>query len=241
MQNHRKRWLDIKAMRKLIENKYKIDGNVAYLELLKKDGTTINAIIDTEDLPMVLENGSWFAQWHKDFNNYLVLTLIERYEGDKKYIEKQTIQSFLLGEHTKSPIRHINGNTLDNRRCNIELYKQNTTNDFQEINSETIAVILRDRFGKENGRTLIDKEDLDKVINIGYIWVYYKINGKPYAVANTPKGRIFLNRFIMQTPEDNFTYSINLNTLDNRKTNLENKALPQESNLEEIFIKKLDK
>lgn len=210
-------------------NEYEIDGKVAYLKLHKKDGTTINATIDAEDLTKVLGKGTWFAQWHKDFNNYLVLTLSEQEVEGKKHIEKQTLQAFLLNVHTKAPIRHINGDTLDNRRCNLEIYEQNRTNDFQEFNEDTIAIILRDKYGKENGKTLIDKEDLDRVISTGYSWVSHKINREPYAVANTPEGRIFLNRFIMQTPKNKVTHAINLNTLDNRKANLEHITLREEA------------
>jgi len=205
-----------------------MDGNVAYLILQKKDGTTINTTIDAEDLTKVLEKGTWFAQWHKDFNNYLVQTLSEQFVGGKKNIEKQTLQAFLLNVHTKAPIRHLNGDTLDNRKSNLELYEQNKINDYQEFNANTIAIILRDKYGKENGKTLIDKEDLDRVINTGYSWVSHKINREPYAVANTPDGRIFLNRFIMQTSENKVTHAINLNTLDNRKANLEHITLHEE-------------
>ena len=177
---------------------------------------------------MVLEKGTWFAQWHKDFNNYLVLTLSEQFVADKKNVEKQTIQSFLLNVHTKVPIRHLSGDTLDNRRCNLELYKQDTVNDYKEFDAEAVSIILRDKYGKENGKTLVDKDDLDRVISTGYCWVSHKINGEPYAVANTPEGRIFLNRYIMQTPDNEVTHAINLNTLDNRKSNLERITLDEE-------------
>lgn len=194
----------------------------------KKDGTTINTTIDAGDLTKVLEKGTWFAQWHKDFNNYLAQTLSEQLIDGKKMIEKQTLQSFIMDVHTKAPIRHLNGDTLDNRRCNLELYEKNKINDYQEFNENTIAIILRDKYGKENGKTLIDKEDLDRVISTGYSWVCHKINTEPFAVANTPEGRIFLNRFIMQTSENKVTHAINLNTLDNRKANLEHILLHEE-------------
>lgn len=140
-------------------------------------------------------------------------------------MEKQTLQAFILGELSKAPIRHLNGNTLDNRKANIQVFDQNTINDYKEVNSETISIILRDKYGRENGKTLVDKEDFDKIINSRYAWILYKLNSKPYAVANTPEGRIFLNKFIMDTPENSVTHPINLNTLDNRKCNLENVSL----------------
>lgn len=127
-----------------------------------------------------------------------------------------------MGVHTKAPIIHCNGDTLDNRKCNLEIYDQNKINDYEELDTETIAIILRDKYGKEKAKTLINKEDLDRAINSGYTWVYYKRKGEPYAVANSPKGRIYLERFIMNTPEDMITEHTNLNTLDNRKSNLNN-------------------
>ncbi|WP_298844333.1 hypothetical protein [Clostridium sp.] len=133
------------------------------------------------------------------------------------------MQSFILNVHPKAPVRHINGDTLDNRKSNLEVYDQNTMNSYEGIDEESVAVILRDRYGKEKARTIIDKEDLNRVINNGYTWVLFKKDTEPYAVANTPEGKIYLNRFIMSTTEDMITHPINLNTLDNRKANLENK------------------
>ncbi len=69
----------------------------------------------------------------------------------------------------------------------------------KNIDEETVAVILRDRYGKEKARTIIDKEDLNRVVNNDYTWVLFKKDTEPYAVANTPEGKIYLNRFIMST------------------------------------------
>ena len=206
-------------------NEYDINGDIVYLKLNKKDDTTINAKIDTVNLEKVLEMGNWFAEWNKDFNNYLVQNLSDFYVAGKKHTTKQTLHSFILGEHPKAPIRHINGDTLDNRKSNLEIYTQKIINNYENVNSETIAIILRNKYGKKIAKTLIDKEDLDRVINYGAAWAYYKIKGEPYAVANTPEGRIYLNRFIMNTPQDMITHPINLNTLDNRKSNLKNVIL----------------
>lgn len=133
------------------------------------------------------------------------------------------MQSFLLGVSTKAPIRHLNGNTLDNRKSNLEIYNQNTVNDYRILDETTLAVILRDKYGKEIATTLIDKEDRYKVVNSGHSWVYYISNKEPYAVSNTQEGRLYLDRFIMDVEDDMIVHHINLNTLDNRKSNLENK------------------
>lgn len=169
-----------------------------------------------------MEKGIWFAQWHKDFNNYLVQNINYHYKDGKKKIEKQTLHSFIMGVDGKTPVKHCNGDTLDNRKCNLEIFDTNKPNDYIKLDDESIAIMLHDKFGNVKSKTLIDAEDLDRVINSGYVWVPHSINSEPYAVANTPNGRVFLNRFIMNTPEDMITHPINLNTLDNRKSNLEN-------------------
>ena len=107
----------------------------------------------------------------------------------------------------------------------MEVFDHTAINDYIVSDENTIAIILRDKYGKENGRTFIDKEDLDKVVIKDYTWVLYISKKEPYAIANTPGGRVYLNNFIMDTPEDMISHPINLNTLDNRKCNLENKIV----------------
>jgi hypothetical protein len=211
-------------------NEYEIKGNVAYIKLSKKDGTTIDTKIDAENLKTILDKGTWFAEWNKDFNNYLVQNLSLTSVNGKNIKEKQTLHSFILGTNTKTPIRHLNGDTLDNRKCNIETYDQNSAiNDYEKIDSESIYILLRDKYGRRKERTLIDKEDLDRVINSGYSWVYYLSQGEHYAVANSLNGRIYLHNFIMDTPENMITKHISHNTLDNRKSNLKNVSAIEKS------------
>lgn len=121
---------------------------------------------------------------------------------------------------TKTPIKHLNGDTLDNRKSNLEIYNKNSYNDYKEFD-ETAEIVLRDSNGVEKGRAIIDKKDLYRVLNNGYPWVYHKVDEKPYAVANTPKGRIYLDKFIAGDNQDITVHHINFNTLDNRKSNLE--------------------
>jgi hypothetical protein len=204
-------------------NEYEVNGKIAYVKLRKKDGTIIDTKIDSDDLNRVLEKGTWFAEWSKDFNNYLVKTLSSSSENGTKTKEKQTLQSFILDTNTKTPIRHISGDTLDNRKCNIKIYDQNAVvNDYEVVDSESVYIILRDKYGRKSEKTLIDRDDLDRVINSLHSWVYYFHEGEHYAVANTKNGRIYLHNFIMNTPEDTVTKYVTHNTLDNRKSNLKN-------------------
>jgi hypothetical protein len=101
-------------------------------------------------------------------------------------------------------------------------------NDFEENDIDTVAIILRDKRGNEKARTLIDQEDLKLVLNNGYTWFYFKTpKGTSYAVANTPEGRIYLHRFIMNTSDGMVTDHRNHDTLDNRKENLANVTISE--------------
>ncbi|ERI91548.1 hypothetical protein HMPREF1982_03193 [Clostridiales bacterium oral taxon 876 str. F0540] len=205
-------------------NEFEVNKNTAYIRLKKKNGSTVDTKVDAEDLQRVLDRGTWFAEWHKDYNSYLVMNYID---SDKRK-EKQSLQSFILEVDPRTPIRHLNGDTLDNRKSNLEIYNKNSYNNYKELDGETAEVILMDSHGRNASKTIIDKADLYRVINNGYPWVYYKVNEKPYAVANTPSGRLYLDRFIMATPEDMVVQHVNHNTLDNRKINLNNVKASEE-------------
>lgn len=97
------------------------------------------------------------------------------------------------------------------------------------MDADSVYIILRDKYGRKSGKTLIDKEDLDRVINSFHSWVYYFHEGEHYAVANTKNGRIFLHNFIMNTPEDMVTKYVTHNTMDNRKSNLKNVPISKDS------------
>lgn len=222
--------LVIKSKHETKANEYEVKENIAFVKLRKKDGTIIDTKIDSDDLDRVLEKGTWFAEWNKDFNSYLVKTLSSSSEGGKNTKEKQTLQSFILGTNTRTPIRHLNGDTLDNRKSNIKIYDQNAViNDYEIVDADSVYIILRDKYGRKNGKTLIDREDLDRVINSFHSWVYYFHEGEHYAVANTKNGRIFLHNFIMNTPEDMVTKYVTHNTMDNRKSNLKNVPIVKDS------------
>lgn len=214
-------------------NEYEVKGKIAYLNLTTKKGTLIKAKIDSDDLDRVLAIGIWFPQWHKDFNNYLVQTISDCTIDGSIVSQKQTLHSFILGTHHKILIKHKNGDTLDNRKGNLQIYNENEgINDYKESDSETFAVVLKDKFCKGNIKTYIDKKDIDKAVYSGYTWVPYKVRDSIHAVANTPKGRIYLESLLMETPEGKITQHINENTLDNRRVNLKNPSLKFEDKIE---------
>jgi hypothetical protein len=138
---------------------------------------------------------------------------------------KQTIQSVILDVNPKAPIKNLNGNTLDNRKENLELYNRNLKNDCTKIDHETMGIILRDKFGNPKETALISIEDVKKVVKDGYNWVTYKKGTEIMVVANTKDGRIRLDELIMNPDETMKIHHINLNPLDNRRKNLELKSI----------------
>lgn len=203
-----------------IGNYYEVKDNTAYITVLKKDGTELITKIDAENLETITKMGTWFAEWNKDYNNYIVQNISSIKKNKKSKPLKQSLQSIILNVNPKAPIRFINGDTLDNRKCNLEIYNQNTINDY-EIKDGVVSIILKDKYGKKEGTALISEEDLPSVINDNYSWVLHKTHKKISVVANTPEGRIHLEEIIIPKKENHTINHINNNPLDNRRNNLE--------------------
>ena len=82
-------------------------------------------------------------------------------------------------------------------------------------NSNISEVLLYNAKGREIARTIIDTEDIQKIIN--YTWC---LSGNGYAVSWVDGRMIYLHRFLSSTPEGMNTDHINTERLDNRKSNL---------------------
>ncbi|OSA95405.1 UNVERIFIED_ORG: hypothetical protein B2H93_05655 [Clostridium botulinum] len=204
-----------------MENKFEINNKVAFITILKKNGEELTAKVDVEDLNKVKESGTWFAEWNKDLNSYTVQNISLTKVNKKSKPLKQSLQAIILDTNPKTPIRHINGDTLDNRRSNLEIVERNIKNDYEVVNDDTIAILLRDKYGKVQNKALISKEDLRKVVTDTYTWVLHKNYDNFCVIANTPNGRIHLDRVLMNPDENQTVHHINLNPLDNRRSNLE--------------------
>ena len=114
---------------------------------------------------------------------------------------------------------------LDNRKSNLEIVPRAQKNHYEKVDNNAIAIILTNKYGTPNARTLISSEDLHNVITDEFSWVQYKKNGVVMVIANTPQGRIHLDRLIMNPTESETVHHINLNPLDCRRSNLENKVI----------------
>lgn len=80
----------------------------------------------------------------------------------------------------------------------------------------TASVPLWNRYNQKVGETLIDIEDLERVLAVGR----WHITVRSYAGAKHHGKQITMHRFIMNTPKGMDTDHINRNGFDNRKSNL---------------------
>lgn len=126
-----------------------------------------------------------------------------------------------MGVSATTPVKHINGDTLDNRKANLRIYDRNEKNEIEQVDESTIAILLRDKYGNVNAKALISPEDKEQVLAEGFVWTTYKHRDKTMVVANTPEGRIYLDKLLLKPDDMQRVHHINLNPLDNRRNNLE--------------------
>jgi hypothetical protein len=104
-----------------MKNNYIIKNDIVYIELNRRDGTELFALIDKEDLSRL--NGinlKWFADYNKKMNCFYCKTSDYKNKNNMvKYGNK--MHRFILDYFGKLHIDHINHNTLDNRKCNLRI------------------------------------------------------------------------------------------------------------------------
>ncbi|MGL4450215.1 MAG: hypothetical protein ACRCTZ_03355 [Sarcina sp.] len=202
---------------KFSENKYEVKDNIVEITMENKKGKEFIALIDLEDLERVQEQGIWFVEWSKELNAYTAQNINSKLKNKKGKPLKQSLQGLILNVSAKAPIKHINENYLDNRKANIEIVDTHVKNDIEIIDEAVAHIILKDKYGREEARAIISKEDIDLLIRDEYNWVVYKNE----VVANTIDGRTYLDELLLEPKDEEIVHHINLNPLDNRRENIE--------------------
>ncbi|MGL5416000.1 MAG: hypothetical protein ACRDAU_10100 [Clostridium sp.] len=210
---------------KKIENTFKNENDYTVMTILNKKGKEFEVKVDTDSVDKIKAEGTWFAEWNKDSNSYLVVNIHSSKTNKKGKSLKQNLGNIVLNEDINAPIIHKNGDTLDNRAANLEVFNRNAMNETETVDNNTVAIILKDKSGNKIAKTLISKEDLNDVVTDFYTWTLYKTNRETTVVANTPEGRLKLDVLLMNPTSKQYVHHINLNPLDNRKANLELKEI----------------
>jgi hypothetical protein len=113
-------------------NEYKIFGDATEIYAHRKDGKDFTILIDTEDLPKLLElDCPWSANCYIKNNwIYARASIYIIGENGKKKIKPLRMHQFILGVDSGIDVDHINHNTLDNRKSNLRIipHELNTRN-----------------------------------------------------------------------------------------------------------------
>lgn len=97
---------------KFTPNSYRIEGDVAYIELTRHDKTIrAVAMIDVEDLERVISHRRWHANWSAFTNSF--------YCGCN--YPRTALHRFILSAPDDMEVDHDNHDTLDCRKQNIRL------------------------------------------------------------------------------------------------------------------------
>lgn len=111
-----------------LKNDYLVTGDITIIYITRRDGSTYEVLIDTEDLTSLKEDGgSWCVDLpynhHDPARKPYAIRNAKAEGGRRKFVK-------LHREITNAPdglvVDHINGNTLDNRKKNLRVTDQFT-------------------------------------------------------------------------------------------------------------------
>jgi len=92
------------------------------------------AIVDDEDYEY-LNQFKWCAHWHDDIKQYRAV----RNNTYRVYPRTISMNRIIIGAGSNAQVDHINGNTLDNRRCNLRVCNnaENNRNRWLQSNNKS--------------------------------------------------------------------------------------------------------
>jgi len=190
-----------------------LEGQIGKLTAYTKKEKPIVALFDVADIGKVEAFSNWRAVWDTRLDG----PTIESKALHEGRAIRTPVAAAILGCSPNAPIRHLNGDVLDNRRVNLEIYDvKGQPNDYEVVDGH-VVVMLRDRYGVVIGEALIDKDDLESVINDDHVWLKKRrSNGQPYVVN---QNGLLLAHFLLGL-DVGFVVYLNKNPLDNRRSNI---------------------
>lgn len=183
-------------------NEYRIEGDITYISVYNKQGIKLDkeVIIDTKNIPLVLQYKVYLCYYKKD-NLYYAQCNVAR--NNKVKLHKIVCPSI-------NTVDHINGNTLDNRECNL----RDVNHSVQNVNKISTKGIQKQIYRYNNN---------------------YIIKG--YAATLCFKGKRYISRYY-KTEEEAMYYRYLLLQLLPFKTNYDTSFMDKLSQEQKDIINK---
>lgn len=119
-----------------MKNEYEVRGNVTAIFLRKKDGSTKETLIDTEDLSKVDEFPN---TWYQRGDRYVVGMSGRKHARDKGIT--RNFHRIIMDCPDDKVVDHINRNALDNRKSNLRIVTTSENNQNIPAQKNTISGI----------------------------------------------------------------------------------------------------
>lgn len=205
----------MRANKKATHKPHQIDitGDIAKLTAYNKKGNPVVALFDAADIEKVRTFANWRAVWDSKFDT----AVIESKDFANKHAVRTPVAAAIMQCSPNAPIHYINGNVLDNRQSNLKIYDLKSEKNEFTVMDDIATVVTKNRCGVVTGEFLIDRTDLDLVVNQNHIWLKKRrSSGQPYVVNIDG---LLLGHYLFGDETGIIAYK-NLDPLDNRRENI---------------------
>jgi len=142
-----------------MKNKYRIEGNIVYIKLRRKDGVILETMIDLEDFDKVNNYDiNWYATYDKHIEGYYCHGKVL---DNNKRITLCLHRVIMNLNITNLQVDHIYHNTLDNRKSELRIV---TCQENRFNNKDAKGYYWSKKDNKWHSRIHIN----DKKISLGY-------------------------------------------------------------------------
>jgi len=107
-----------------MKNNYEIRGDMTVIFLDRKDGTRLECLIDTADLPRVMEFPyKWNPHWDRHTKSFYAEGKTYNGRNSNGHYKREyfSLHRWIMQPPNGYEVDHINHDTLDNRRCNLRI------------------------------------------------------------------------------------------------------------------------